>query len=156
MKNIFFYETILGKVGIADDGEAITNLCLDGETGPKEAQLNETGLIKEAAAQLEEYLRGKRKSFDLPIKTEGTEFQQLIWNILRTIPYGETRSYKDVAVLAGNPKASRAVGMANNRNPISVFIPCHRVIGANGKLIGYAGGIEIKHKLLNLEKNTME
>ena len=94
---------------------------------------------------------GKRKSFDLPLKPEGTEFQKKVWNALLDIPYGETRSYKDIAVAIGNPKACRAVGMANNRNPISIIIPCHRVIGANGSLVGYGGGLPIKIELLNLE-----
>jgi len=88
----------------------------------------------------------------LPLAPAGTAFMQKVWNALLTIPYGETRSYKEIAIAVGNSKACRAVGMANNRNPISVVIPCHRVIGANGKLVGYGGGLDIKSYLLDLEK----
>lgn len=93
--------------------------------------------------------------FDLPYQPSGTAFQLKIWQLLCRIPYGETRTYGQVAAWAGNPKASRAVGMANHRNPLPVFIPCHRVIGGNGKLVGYGGGLEIKQKLLLLEKGTL-
>ena len=101
--------------------------------------------------QVEEYLSGERRVFDLPLKPEGTEFQRKVWNALLTIPYGETKSYKDIAVQIENPKGCRAVGMANNRNPIPIIIPCHRVIGANGSMVGYGGGLDIKVKLLELE-----
>ena len=99
-----------------------------------------------------EYLEGKRREFDLPLAPAGTEFMLRVWKALQDIPYGETRSYKDIATMAGNSKACRAVGMANNRNPISIFIPCHRVIGANGVLVGYGGGLDKKTFLLDLEK----
>jgi len=114
--------------------------------------VSETPLIREAAKQLEEYFVGKRKIFDIPLGPEGTPFQRAVWEALLEIPYGETRSYGDIAARIGNPKAARAVGMANNRNPIAVFVPCHRVIGASGKLVGYAGGVDVKKKLLELEK----
>ena len=91
--------------------------------------------------------------FDLPLDPIGTEFQKKVWQALKEIPFGETRSYGEIAKLIGNEKASRAVGMANNKNPIAIIIPCHRVIGANGKLVGYAGGLDLKEKLLKLEKN---
>ena len=100
-----------------------------------------------------EYLDGKRKEFDFPYKMIGTEFQKKVWHALTKIPYGETRTYKEIATAVGNPKASRAVGMANNRNPIFIVVPCHRVIGANGKLVGYAGGLDMKDALLSLEKS---
>lgn len=90
--------------------------------------------------------------FDLPLDARGTEFQKKVWNELLRIPYGETKSYKDIAVAIGNEKACRAIGMANNKNPIPIIIPCHRVIGSNGKLVGYAGGLNVKEKLLNIEK----
>ena len=90
----------------------------------------------------------------MPLLPAGTEFQKNVWRVLQAIPYGETWSYKKVAEKAGSPKAARAVGMANNRNPIAVFIPCHRVIGADGKLVGYGGGLHIKEYLLNLEKQN--
>lgn len=120
--------------------------------GPYEVE--ETPMILQAKEQLEEYFRGERKEFGLPLLTEGTEFQVRVWDALRTIPYGETRSYKEVAEMIGNPKASRAVGLANNRNRISIVIPCHRVIGASGKMVGYGGGINIKELLLDLEKEN--
>lgn len=111
-----------------------------------------TTLLKEAFNQIEEYLDGKRFHFDLPLLAKGTEFQQRVWSELRKIPYGETRSYKDIAIAIGNPKASRAVGMANNKNPLGIVVPCHRVIGSNGSLTGYAGGLGVKEKLLYLER----
>jgi methylated-DNA-[protein]-cysteine S-methyltransferase len=109
-------------------------------------------LLKKAATQFVEYFGGKRKAFDLPLTLQGTDFQISVWKALQSIPAGETRSYKDVAALIGNPKACRAVGMANNRNPIAIIVPCHRVIGADGSLTGYASGLPIKQQLLDLEK----
>lgn len=102
-------------------------------------------------AQLREYFAGARRTFDLPLAPHGTAFQRRVWAALRTIPYGETRTYGELAAAIGNPSACRAVGMANHRNPIPIIIPCHRVIGANGTLTGYAGGLEIKRRLLALE-----
>lgn len=101
---------------------------------------------------MQDYLAGKLKDFKLPLAPAGTEFMLRVWESLRAIPYGETRSYQEIAQSVGNKKASRAVGLANNRNPIPIIIPCHRVIGANGKLTGYRGGLEIKAHLLELEK----
>ena len=177
MKNIYFYDTLVGKVGIADNGEAITDLMYVGGDMPHNtdvgmrtkagadagsntapgitygvqelvrdlysANLNETPLLREAAKQLNEYLAGKRKVFDLPLDPEGTQFQKAVWKALTGIPFGETRTYRNIAESVGNPKACRAVGMANNKNPIAILIPCHRVIGADGKLVGYAGGLDI-------------
>jgi methylated-DNA-[protein]-cysteine S-methyltransferase len=102
--------------------------------------------------QLKEYLSGERQNFDIPIAVVGTDFQLAVWSMLRSIPYGSVWSYQDVANAIGNPKAVRAVGSANGRNPISIIVPCHRVIGKSGKLTGYAGGVENKEKLLVLEK----
>lgn len=118
---------------------------------PKEGQQKTTELTKKTVLQLKEYLSGKRTEFDVPLKPQGTEFQKKVWEALLTIPYGQTRSYKEIAVQIGNEKACRAVGMANNRNPISIMIPCHRVVGADKSLVGYGGGLNIKVKLLNLE-----
>lgn len=98
-----------------------------------------------------EYLSGKRKAFDFTYELEGTAFQKKVWEELTHIPYGETRTYKEIAMAIKNPKASRAVGMANNKNPVSIVVPCHRVIGSDGKLIGYAGGLDMKKALLDLE-----
>ncbi len=110
-----------------------------------------TLLTDKAYHQLLEYFDGNRKTFDLPLRLCGTEFQKKVWHALCEIPYGETRSYQDVAIAVGSPKAGRAVGMANNKNPIAVIVPCHRVIGASGKLVGYAGGLAMKESLLHME-----
>tara|TARA_Y100001960_G_scaffold39163_1_gene37739 strand:- start:1234 stop:1707 length:474 start_codon:yes stop_codon:yes gene_type:complete len=105
----------------------------------------------EEIKQLEEYLQGNRTQFNLRLNPAGTDYQKQVWRILAKIPYGKVYSYKDVAELTGNPKASRAVGMANSKNPLPIVVPCHRVIGANGKLTGYACGLKIKKELLKLE-----
>ena len=144
----YSYETVLGSVTLVEEDGALlaisTHHVYDGIC-------QETTLIKEAHQQLSEYLKGERKSFDLPLRMKGTDFQQRVWNALLKIPYGETRSYKQIAEAIGNPKAVRAVGMANNRNPLLIVVPCHRVIGVNGKLVGYGAGIEKKEFLLRLE-----
>lgn len=108
-------------------------------------------VLIETERQLNEYFAGKRKTFSVVLDFSGTEFQKAVWNALLTIPYGETRSYGDIAVQLGNPKAVRAVGAANGKNPISIIAPCHRVIGSDGKLTGFAGGLEAKSLLLRLE-----
>ena len=152
MKNTFIYDTRIGKIGIIDNGDSITEIYFANVLDTREVNVKETPLIKEAAKQLKEYFEGKRQDFDLPLSPKGTTFQKNVWKVLETIPYGETWSYKQVAEKVNSPKAYRAVGMANNKNPISIVIPCHRVIGANGKLVGYGGGLEIKDYLLNMEK----
>ena len=115
---------------------------------------DKTSVIEECVIQVEKYFSGNLKNFTVPIEMIGTEFQKKVWNALCNIPYGETHSYKEVAQAVGNEKASRAVGMANNRNTIGIIVPCHRVIGSSGKMVGYAGGIDIKEKLLEIEKNN--
>jgi methylated-DNA-[protein]-cysteine S-methyltransferase len=105
-----------------------------------------------AAGQLEEYFAGQRREFDLDLRMEGTPFQLRVWSLLREIPYGEVRSYGEIARLLGTPNASRAVGAANGANPIPIIVPCHRVIGANGSLTGFGGGIDVKRRLLDLER----
>ena len=148
----YSYETVLGSVTLVEEDGALlaisTHHVYDGIC-------QETTLIKEAHQQLSEYLKGERKSFDLPLRMKGTDFQQRVWNALLKIPYGETRSYKQIAEAIGNPKAVRAVGMANNRNPLLIVVPCHRVIGADGKLVGYGAGIEKKEFLLRLENSLL-
>lgn len=109
-------------------------------------------VLKETARQLEEYFAGERTTFDLPLAAEGTPFQRRVWEALSAIPYGETVSYGELARRIGQPTASRAVGLANGRNPISIVVPCHRVIGSSGKLVGYGGGLERKQTLLALEQ----
>ena len=154
MGNVFYYQTELGTIGIAESNEKITHLFFDGEKFNENGyEKSESSVLKKAGKQLREYFQGERKDFDLPLAPVGTEFMLRVWKALQTIPYGETRSYRQIAELAGNGKACRAVGMANNRNPISIIIPCHRVIGANGDLIGYGGGLDKKVFLLDLEKN---
>jgi len=153
MCNAFCYDTKLGRITVVENGEAITNVYF-GEFIPEEAMIGETPLLKKAGRELKEYFEGERKTFDLPLAPQGTEFLRKVWKALQDIPYGKTCTYKDIAESVGNPKACRAVGMANNRNPIPFIIPCHRVIGANGKLVGYAGGLEMKEELLRMEKEN--
>lgn len=155
-RHLFFYETPVGILEIEENGSGITKVHFSSEEErnslKEKPELKETALIKKAAKQLKEYFAGKRKLFELPLEPEGTEFQKKVWDALLKIPYGETRSYGQIAEQIGNKKASRAVGMANNKNPIAIIVPCHRVVGANGSLTGYAGGLNIKGILLNLEK----
>lgn len=122
-------------------------------TQPQKALLQTTELLSMATIQLDEYFQGKRTTFSLPFKLTGTLFQLAVWKELQNIPYGKTTSYKEIAQKINKPKAYRAVGMANNKNPLPIIIPCHRVIGSNGKLIGYAGGLKLKNYLLELEKS---
>ena len=152
MENIFFYETPVGRICIGEENGCITHVTWS--KIPQEYVLAETELVLNCKKQLDEYFAGKRETFDLPLAPKGTEFQQKVWNALKEIPYGETRTYGEIAAAIGNPKAARAVGMANNKNPIGILIPCHRVVGANGKLVGYAGGMEKKEFLLELERNN--
>lgn len=153
MKTLFFHNTPLGKLGIAEQQGFITDVYFVGDTLPEEFELLETPLIKEAFTQLDAYFAGELKSFSLPLKPQGTDFMRTVWQALRAVPYGTTASYKDIAQTIGNPKAMRAVGLANNKNPLAIFIPCHRIIGSNGKLIGYSAGLPIKEFLLALEAN---
>lgn len=152
MDKLFFYDTELGRLGIRDNSQNITNLYFESENISRDdVIIEESDLTKLAYTQIREYLDGQRKVFDLPLHPNGIEFQIKVWKALTEIPYGETRSYKDIAISIGNEKACRAVGMANNKNPIPIIIPCHRVIGANKKLVGYAGGLDLKERLLDLE-----
>lgn len=155
MKFYFTYPTQLGEITIAEEDNAITNICIFEQGEFRGDTLKETEIIKQAILQLNEYLNGQRKFFKLNLKPKGTEFQKKVWKALQNIPYGETRTYKQIAEAIENPKACRAVGMANNKNPIFIVIPCHRVIGADGSLTGYGAGLPIKEKLLSLEKNNI-
>lgn len=148
------YDTIIGKLVIEEDECKISRIELLKNEEKFDNKINkETDIIKKVYKELDEYFKGNRKTFDIHLKIEGTEFQKKVWMALLEIPYGETRSYLDIAKKIGNPKASRAVGMANHNNKIMIVIPCHRVIGSNKKLVGYAGGLDVKEKLLKLEKN---
>jgi methylated-DNA-[protein]-cysteine S-methyltransferase len=149
--DMHYRQTSLGWIGIdASDGR-VTHLLCAGARRPAEEDGAEMLALIEAFRQLEAYLAGTRRSFDLPLAPAGTPFQRRVWQALVAIPYGQTASYGAVAKSIGNPKACRAVGMANNRNPIPIFIPCHRVIGANGDLVGYGSGLPLKKRLLDLE-----
>jgi methylated-DNA-[protein]-cysteine S-methyltransferase len=151
MKKIFFYQTDIGKIAIAEDEAAISHLFLPGDEIPPDAVVQETKLLKEANLQLQNYLSGDLRDFSLPLAPHGTDFMRRVWEGLCSIPYGETCSYKEIAESLKSPRAFRAVGLACNRNPIPIFIPCHRIIGANGKLTGYRAGLVIKERLLAKE-----
>lgn len=162
MTNVWYYDFPVGRIGIAEDGTGICAVFFPEGKTVKETkrsrqekstwQEKESPLIKKAEQQLREYFAGQRKSFELPLSMKGTEFQMEDWKALQTIPYGETCSYEDIAKKIQRPKACRAVGMANHSNPISIIVPCHRVIGKNGSMVGYGGGLSIKEFLLDLEK----
>jgi len=140
--------TVLSPIGpllIRQRGDAISELI------PGSGGTDSSPLLLEAERQLQEYFAGTRKEFELPLSPSGTRFQRLVWDALCRIPWGETRTYGQIAAELGKPRACRAVGMANKRNPLPIFIPCHRVIGANGNLTGYAYGLDIKRRLLQLE-----
>ena len=144
-----FVSTPIGEITLLADDNAITGLSF-GKADCNAAQGNP--LLREAEKQLQAYFAGELRVFTLPLAPIGTAFQQKVWQCLQTIPYGQTVCYAEVAQRVGNPKACRAVGMANNRNPISIFIPCHRVVGKNGGLVGYGGGLAAKEYLLALEQ----
>jgi methylated-DNA-[protein]-cysteine S-methyltransferase len=135
-----------------------TGLCAVEFIDKSEIRLDPAGrhdshpLLLEAVAQLRAYFAGALREFALPLEMAGTEFQVSVWNLLREIPYGETRSYRDIAAAMGRPQAVRAVGAANGANPLAIVVPCHRVIGSNGNLTGYGGGLALKKKLLQLER----
>lgn len=152
MKSYFYYESPIETLTLTSEGENL--IGLDFGKVQIEGKEEKTKVIQDAIDQLEEYFQGKRKHFDLPLKFYGTEFQKKCWNALITIPYGETRSYKDISEIVNCPKGYRAVGLANNRNPIVIITPCHRVIGSDGKLVGFGGGLDKKEFLLNLEKKN--
>ena len=144
----------LGRLELESDGEALLRIRLPGErlVPPDDRPRRpEPQAFTAVIAQLDEYFAGTRRRFDLPLAPAGTPFQQRVWRLLRGIPWGRTISYGELARRSGNPAASRAVGAANGRNPLPIIVPCHRVIGGNGTLTGYAGGLEAKRMLLELE-----
>lgn len=147
--NKIFYNSPIGSIQISGTETHVTSIQFVDSSPTLSA--SDWALGKEAVGQLEEYFSGKRTQFDLPLAPEGTDFQQAVWQALQTIPFGVTACYGEIAAAIGKPKAARAIGQANNRNPIAIVIPCHRVIGANHKLTGYAGGLWRKEFLLNLE-----
>jgi methylated-DNA-[protein]-cysteine S-methyltransferase len=141
----------LGPMRFVARGDALVSLWF--VQGDESGERDE--LLDRAIEEVDEYLAGKRTAFSIPLAAEGTAFQRDVWNALRAIPFGETRSYADVAAAIGRPKAVRAVGAANGRNPLGIVVPCHRVIGADGSLTGYAGGMERKKFLLDLERQRL-
>lgn len=148
-------ETPIGPLTVTATKKAVTAIRFgtqvpEGSTPCTGAEA--TPLLRKAAEEIGDYFAGLRRKFTLPLAPEGTPFQQKVWEALRTIPYGETRTYKQIAIQIGHNQSFRAVGMASNRNPIAIVVPCHRVIGYDGKLTGYAGGLDIKEQLLELEK----
>ena len=151
MHCIYKYNSIIGDIFISADENFLLSVQF---VNHNFIENQENKIIRQTIKQFDEYFRGKRKKFELPLNPKGTEFQKKVWQQLMNIPYGKTSTYKDIATLIGNTNASRAVGNANNKNPIAIIIPCHRVIGSNNKLTGYAGGLDKKEKLLNLEKNN--
>ena len=145
------YDSPFGPITLKSDGQAL--IALDfGIQEPDSLVCSSMNIFTNTKHELDEYFSGTRKTFSIPLLTRGTPFQKRVWDALLEIPYGMTRSYEDIAIQIGNPKACRAIGMANNRNNIGIIIPCHRVIGKNGSLVGYAGGLDKKIALLELER----
>ena len=146
--------TPIGELTLVGDGEALTGVYMEDQRHrpPLDpAAARNDGPFAVARRQIGEYFAGERRAFELPLRTAGSEFQQLVWRALGAIPYGRTVGYGELARAIGRPAASRAVGLANGRNPISIVVPCHRVVGASGSLTGYGGGLERKRFLLDLE-----
>lgn len=157
MNDLYFtnVKSPIGQLLLTGDGESLTGLYMadaNDYADKREPRQRNDDAFAEVTSQLAEYFAGERRDFDLQLAPQGTKFQSKVWSALREIPYGETRSYGEIAAAIGKPKASRAVGTANNRNPIAVIVPCHRVIGANGSLVGYGGGLDRKTMLLSLER----
>lgn len=150
MRYYLKYNSPLGELYLIEEENFLVEINF--YSAPKDTIEKETSFLIKCRNELAEYFNKERKEFTIPIKLKGTDFQKKVWNSLLKIPFGETRSYKDIAIDIGNPKASRAVGMANNRNPLPIIVPCHRVIGSNKKLVGYGGGLDKKIFLLELEK----
>ena len=156
--NYYEYKSAIGRLLLFSDGRALKKVTFLSASENKTLVEHEPAsdhlldhVLKESCRQLDEWFAGKRQTFDLPLAPDGTDFQQQVWQALQEIPYGTTCSYGDLARTLGKPSASRAVGAANGQNPIALIIPCHRVIGADGSLTGYAFGMERKKKLLNFE-----
>ena len=143
--------TPIGLLEVTASEDAITSILFVDE--PK--TINSNSITGKAISQLDEYFKGMRKQFELPLDAKGTAFQKTVWRTLETIEHGHTKTYKDIANLINNPKGVRAVGLANGKNPMTIVVPCHRVIGSNGSLTGYAFGIDKKAWLLNHEKSTL-
>lgn len=154
--NIWYINSLLGTLCLEEEEDALCGLhfCPDGvpDLEPLPRRVVQTPPLQEAEEQLTEYFAGVRREFDLPLAPKGTPFQQAVWAQLLQIPYGESCTYGQLAAALGKPSASRAVGNACRSNPLAILIPCHRVVGANGRLTGYAGGLDVKEYLLELER----
>ncbi len=151
MKTTYYYNSPIGTIKFVCSENSLQEMQFADETGVNSQK--ESKIVSTCKEQLDEYFVGKLTEFTMPLDfVNGTIFQRSVWKALQSIPYGETRSYKDIAIQIGNPKAVRAVGGANNKNPIGIVVPCHRVIGSSGKLVGYAGGLDKKKMLLKLEE----
>ena len=148
--------TAIGRVAIAEEGGRIVRVHLPNRAPRSSPRDAESDLLREAFRQLNDYLAGKRTVFDLPLDARGTPFQRAVWRELGKIPYGAVATYRDIAVAVGSPKGFRAVGQANHRNPIPLFIPCHRVIATGGGLGGFGGGLALKETLLGIEQRSCE
>ncbi|MEP1469853.1 MAG: methylated-DNA--[protein]-cysteine S-methyltransferase [Halieaceae bacterium] len=149
--NVSTIETPIGELQLISDGQHLVRIAFPGQHQQTANGGTEDSALPRAAEQLKEYFGGHRRRFDLPLAPSGTPFQREVWSHLGQIPYGEVRSYRDIAEAMGKPTAMRAVGAANGRNPLPIVVPCHRVIGADGSLTGFAGGLESKRQLLLLE-----
>ena len=148
----YTFHTPIGFLTIREEEQKLTNLFWRAASEKMMKNERHSDLLHEVYTQVNEYFAGRRRQFDVALKYEGTPFQQSVWRQLQKIPYGETRSYQEIAIGIGNEKAVRAVGQANNKNPIMIIIPCHRVIHKNGDITGFACGVEVKQYLLDLEK----
>ncbi len=148
---VLYRDSPIGTLGLADDGTGISRVFLQPPGVDPAAPEGETALTRQAAAELDEYFSGRRESFTVPLSPRGTPFQLAVWAALRAIPWGQTRTYGEIAAAVGRPRAARAVGMANHDNPLLIFTPCHRVVGGGGALTGFACGLEVKRALLALE-----
>ncbi len=152
--NVQYLDTPIGRLCLLSNGAQLVKIEFEGSYSTNDALELSDAVLAACAAQLTAYFAGKRRRFELPLAAQGTPFQQSVWDALADIPYGELRSYRDIARSIGNPAAVRAVGAANGRNPLPIVVPCHRVIGSNGTLTGFAGGLEVKKYLLELEGAT--
>ena len=149
--NVLTIDTPLGALQLVSDGEHLTAIKFPGQHSGDGDSSSPDQVLRTAHRQLEDYFAGRRRRFDLPLAAAGTAFQQSVWRALAAIPWGEVRSYRDIAAAIGKPQAMRAVGAANGRNPLPIVVPCHRVIGADGSLTGFGGGLPLKVQLLTLE-----
>jgi methylated-DNA-[protein]-cysteine S-methyltransferase len=151
------YDSPIGVIEITGTDDAVYSILFsEAESAVRHITEQTPNVLRDCYEQLDEYFKGQRQEFTIPYQMEGTEFQKKVWTALTQIPFAETGSYKDIAVSIGNEKAVRAVGMTNGKNQISIIVPCHRIIGSNGKLTGYAGGLWRKEWLLEHEKNNLK